>query len=189
MAHVCNISPSHRPSRPSLDRGPVQRRARRAFLASGMEMLSTPQIAEWTHPRGTNRWNAHRYLRDVLKRYCIRAARGSGVGRPLLWKLRAFDARVVTMRDLRLMGLLRLAPAAIQQRFGRGHAGSIRRMGFIHDRSERLDFRSPRRRKRAAWPARRPSAFAVLRLITNSYLVGACTGRSAGFSPLRMRST
>jgi hypothetical protein len=34
-----------------------------------------------------------------------------------------------------------------------------------------------------------PSAFAVLRLITNSYLVGACTGRSAGFSPLRMRST
>ena len=35
----------------------------------------------------------------------------------------------------------------------------------------------------------RPSAFAVLRLITSSYLVGACTGRSAGFLPLRMRST
>jgi hypothetical protein len=35
----------------------------------------------------------------------------------------------------------------------------------------------------------RPSAFAVLRLITSSYLVGACTGRLAGFSPLRMRST
>src|SRR5262249_6886498 len=35
----------------------------------------------------------------------------------------------------------------------------------------------------------RPSAFAVLRLMTNSYLVGACTGRSSGFSPLRMRST
>src|SRR5262245_61274875 len=34
-----------------------------------------------------------------------------------------------------------------------------------------------------------PSAFAVLRLITVSYFVGACTGRSAGFSPLRMRST
>jgi hypothetical protein len=31
----------------------------------------------------------------------------------------------------------------------------------------------------------RPSALAVLRLITSSYLVGACTGRSAGFSPLR----
>src|SRR5262245_45547820 len=35
----------------------------------------------------------------------------------------------------------------------------------------------------------RPSAFAVLRLITSSNLVGFCTGRSAGFSPLRMRST
>src|SRR6516164_8995708 len=35
----------------------------------------------------------------------------------------------------------------------------------------------------------RPSAFAVFRLITSSNLVGACTGRSVGFSPLRMRST
>ena len=35
----------------------------------------------------------------------------------------------------------------------------------------------------------RPSALAVLRLMTNSYLVGVCTGRSAGFSPLRIRST
>jgi hypothetical protein len=34
-----------------------------------------------------------------------------------------------------------------------------------------------------------PSAFAVLRLITVSYLVGAWTGKSAGFSPLRTRST
>src|SRR5512132_597017 len=34
----------------------------------------------------------------------------------------------------------------------------------------------------------RPSAFAAFRLITSSYLVGACTGRSAGLAPLRMRS-
>src|SRR5262249_38143673 len=33
-----------------------------------------------------------------------------------------------------------------------------------------------------------PSPLPVLRLIKSSYLVGACTGRSAGFSPLRMRS-
>jgi hypothetical protein len=32
-----------------------------------------------------------------------------------------------------------------------------------------------------------PSAFAVLRLITNSNFVACCIGRSAGFSPLRMR--
>ena len=35
----------------------------------------------------------------------------------------------------------------------------------------------------------RPSAFAVFRLTSSSYFVGACTGRSAGFSPFRMRST
>ena len=35
----------------------------------------------------------------------------------------------------------------------------------------------------------RPSVFAVLRLISNSYLAGACTGNSPGFSPLRTRST
>jgi hypothetical protein len=34
-----------------------------------------------------------------------------------------------------------------------------------------------------------PSALAVFRSMTSSYIVGACTGRSAGFSPLRMRST
>ena len=34
----------------------------------------------------------------------------------------------------------------------------------------------------------RPSALAVFRLITSSNLVGCMTGRSAGFSPLRMAS-
>src|SRR5690348_7211035 len=34
----------------------------------------------------------------------------------------------------------------------------------------------------------RPSALAVLRLISSSYLLGVCTGRSAALSPLRMRS-
>src|SRR5262245_14446497 len=35
----------------------------------------------------------------------------------------------------------------------------------------------------------RPSTLAVLTLIASSYFVGACTGRLAGFSPLRIRST
>src|SRR5262249_11360604 len=35
----------------------------------------------------------------------------------------------------------------------------------------------------------RPSAFAVLRLMTSSYLVGCWTGRSLGLTPLRIRST
>ena len=32
-----------------------------------------------------------------------------------------------------------------------------------------------------------PIPFAVFKFTTSSYLVGACTGRLAGFSPLRMR--
>src|SRR4051794_10994847 len=39
---------------------------------------------------------------------------------------------------LRLMRLPRLAPATIQQGLRSCHAGSIRRMRFIHDGSERL---------------------------------------------------
>ena len=35
----------------------------------------------------------------------------------------------------------------------------------------------------------RPSVFAVLRLTTNSNFAGCTTGRSAGFSPLRIRPT
>src|SRR5262249_52601796 len=35
----------------------------------------------------------------------------------------------------------------------------------------------------------RPNALAVLRLMTNSYLVGSMTGRSAGFAPLTIRAT
>src|SRR5262249_59145507 len=35
----------------------------------------------------------------------------------------------------------------------------------------------------------RPSALAVFMLMTSRYLVGACTGRSPGFDPFRIRST
>jgi len=35
----------------------------------------------------------------------------------------------------------------------------------------------------------RPSALAVFKFTVSSYLVAACTGSSAGFSPLSMRST
>jgi hypothetical protein len=86
MAHVSNLDPSRRPPRPSLNNGPIQRRARRAFLGSGMEVMTTPQIARWTHPRGTSR--RYRYLREVLRRYCEKVGRSAGVGRPWLWRLK-----------------------------------------------------------------------------------------------------
>jgi hypothetical protein len=39
-------------------------------------------------------------------------------------------------------------------------------------------------RSSSDWGIVRPSALAVLRLITNSNLVGCSTGRSVGFAPL-----
>lgn len=39
------------------------------------------------------------------------------------------------------------------------------------------------------WGTSKPIALAVLRLTAVSYLVGTCTGSSAGFAPCRMRST
>jgi hypothetical protein len=75
MAHVCNLSPLHRPPTPSLDRGPVQRRVRRAFIATGKPVLSTSQIVEWTHPRpGTDWHDARRSVRRVCERYYASAA-------------------------------------------------------------------------------------------------------------------
>src|SRR5262245_18775261 len=44
-------------------------------------------------------------------------------------------------------------------------------------------------RNRVAVGSVRPSAFAVFRLTTSWNLVGACTGRSCGFSPRKIRST
>jgi hypothetical protein len=76
MAYVCNLSPSHRPPQPSLNNGPVQRRVRRAFVATG---LSTNQIMDWSHPRpGTNRHHARRSVRRVCERYCERVLYSPG---------------------------------------------------------------------------------------------------------------
>jgi hypothetical protein len=40
-----------RPATPSKGRGPIQVRIRRAFIASGAEVLSSSAIYEWTHAR------------------------------------------------------------------------------------------------------------------------------------------
>ncbi len=63
-------------------------------------------------------------------------------------------------------------------------------VGFGSNRRHRLDY-SITSLARASSPAgmSRLSALAVLRLIASSYFVGACTGKSTGFSPLRTRST
>jgi hypothetical protein len=88
MTSPGNLLPSHRPPRPSFNRGPVQMRAKRAFRSSDKQVLGTPEIARWTHPRRTSRRNAYIYLRKLLPRYCEKVGRGAGVGRPILWNLK-----------------------------------------------------------------------------------------------------
>lgn len=41
----------NRPLAPAKNRGPVQRAIRRAFAASGADVLSASAIYDWTHPR------------------------------------------------------------------------------------------------------------------------------------------
>ena len=63
-----------------------------------------------------------------------------------------------------------------------------RRAAEQRDELAALLIRSPRRRSASSLSGiSRPSALAVLRLITSSNFVGSITGRSPGFSPLRMR--
>ncbi len=87
MACIANLSPSHRPPQPSLNNGPVQRRVRREFVATGQSVLSTTQII-------TNRHHARRSVRRVCERYCERVGRGSASGRPILWRLPEIGIRL-----------------------------------------------------------------------------------------------
>jgi hypothetical protein len=59
--------------------------------------------------------------------------------------------------------------------------------GLMHRGSQHLYSITSSARASTVAGTSRPSALAVLRLMTNSNLVGCNTGRSAGFSPLRMR--
>jgi hypothetical protein len=74
-----------RPAKPSLNRGPVQVRARRALWALGV--ASTSQIDEWAHPRGRSRRRTD-YSRRVLDRIAVKVGRASTRGSPWLWRLR-----------------------------------------------------------------------------------------------------
>jgi hypothetical protein len=78
-------------------------------------------------------------------------------------------------------------PPSPMNRAGKGRKAVQRfsAAGLVLPRVGRFQ-RRPRSEAGKHGPMRRPSAFAVLRLITNSNLVGCCTGRSAGWAPLRI---
>jgi hypothetical protein len=88
MPNLRNLS--RRPARPSLNRGPVQRRAKRALWALGI--ASTSEVVEWTHARARVRGlcsdNHTRSARRVLEWIAVRVGRANTIGRPWLWQLR-----------------------------------------------------------------------------------------------------
>src|SRR5215813_8320184 len=76
---------SLRPARPSFNRGPVQRRAKRALLVLGTASTST--ITQWTHRRPTP--GITRSTRRALAQIgAVRVGRAATIGRPWLWRLR-----------------------------------------------------------------------------------------------------
>jgi hypothetical protein len=91
-------------------------------------------------------------------------------------KRKTYHLQIITFRLQRAAGPYRSAITGREQMQQRGY------------RNRRYSITSSARASTDAGKSR-PSALAVLRLITSSNLVAACTGRSAGFSPLRMRST
>src|SRR5262249_2589331 len=83
----------------------------------------------------------------------------------------------------------RIALRSRDVRYGRQRSRAAEqrdKLATLHLRGHSIT--SSARASNVGGPAR-PRAFAVFRLITSSYLVGACTGRSAGLAPFRMRST
>jgi hypothetical protein len=97
-------------------------------------------------------------------------------------------ARAQQTELVRRVGALRVAGTEDQALY----TAFLRRLdelGSAQKRTVRVELRwgSGPQRTSSAGGTSRPSAFAVLRLMTSSTFVDCCTGRSAGFSPLRMR--
>jgi hypothetical protein len=84
-----------KPPAPAKNRGRVQRAIKRAFIASGAEVLSSAQIYSWTHPRlrlgrrKTMPFGIYWGTLQALRRICDPVGRSDRVsGAPILWRLR-----------------------------------------------------------------------------------------------------
>jgi transposase len=114
--------------------------------------------------------------------------------------LRSWDRDLAVLRTGDGRGL----PIHLRSELDRLRRRLVMTLELIREVESERDEAHVRRRRRRKGPAysitssarsridcgtARPSASAVLRLRIVTYLTGACTGRSAGFPPRRMRST
>jgi len=86
-----NIS-AHRPAKSALNRGRLQKAARRVLRALDGQ-ATTRDVVEWGYCRKVARGERiaksnYRLVRKALERVADRVGRGGGRGRPLLWRLR-----------------------------------------------------------------------------------------------------
>jgi hypothetical protein len=147
-------------------------------------------------------------IRDDHVDICVNKL-GSERGEPLGFAVRepTFECNILPFGPAQILQpLFQCAEAALPLRIVRGKAlqqsDPPHALALLRARRERPDGRArgEQREEGAAIHSitsstvasrvggtSRPSAFAVLRLMTNSNLVGCMTGRSTGFSPLRMR--
>src|SRR5262249_56023025 len=95
-------------------------------------------------------------------------------------RIRPFRAEHTNHRHGRLLRACRERPKT--RRHGRRAAEQRYELAALHSITSSA-------RASSIGGASRPSAFAVLTLRASSNFVGCSTGRSAGFSPLRMRPT
>ena len=83
-----------RPRTPAKGRGAVQRAIKRAFAATSASALTSTQIYDWAHARrrlGRRKsmpFGVYSRTLRTLRAMCDPVGRGSGVGRPILWRLR-----------------------------------------------------------------------------------------------------
>jgi len=89
---------SRRPAKPALNRGRIQRRIQRAFIASPTSALSTSEIVQWSHALALHqgktsrrqRLNHCRAVRHAAEHLgLVRVGRARTIGRPILWRLRS----------------------------------------------------------------------------------------------------
>jgi hypothetical protein len=91
--------PPARPPAPAKNRGRVQLAIRRAFVASGAEILPSDVIYDWAYVRRRlgrcKTLPAGVYSRALrtLRTMCEPVGRGGGSARPILWRLRNSDSR------------------------------------------------------------------------------------------------
>jgi hypothetical protein len=99
LRHAMTKWPHHpnlrkKPHAPSKGRGPVQRAIRRAFMASGAEVLNSTDIYDWAHGRcrfGRRKsmpFGVYSRTLRTLRAMCEPVGRAPTIGRPWLWRLK-----------------------------------------------------------------------------------------------------